>query len=150
MRLASSCSRGSFFLGAGCSCCAAFCMQHLSGCLNSVSSVHKQTHSLTRRQARKNTYTHTQKGARGETEGQRQGERVAKSLYTMQNCVRPHFGRGRVRNHRRWCCQRFVPPLLQRAAHFKSCNNNNKSSKARRTFRGIFLSTNTAGSIYRV
>lgn len=150
MRLASSCSRGSFFLGAGRSCCAAFCMQHLSGCLNSVSSVHKQTYSHTHTQAEK-IHTHTHRKVQGK--GHRRGEWVEKSLYTMQNCVRPHFGRGRVRNHRRWCCQRFVPPLLQRAAHFKSCNNNksnNKSCKARRTFRGTFLSTNTAGSIYRV
>lgn len=98
-----------------------------------VSAVYTNKHTHTDRT--KHTHTHTER-----CKGRNREKGEAKSLYTMQNCVRPHLGRGRVRNHRRWCCQRFVPPLLQRAAHFKSCNNsnNNKSSKARRTFRGIF------------
>lgn len=64
-------------LSVRCSGCAAFCMQHLSGCLNSVSSVHKQTYSHTHTQAEKNTYTHTQKGAREGTEAGRAGREIS-------------------------------------------------------------------------
>lgn len=85
MRLASSSCRGSFFPCAARSCCAAFCMQHLSGCLNSVSSVHKQT--LTHIHTGRTKPIHTTKSATGETEIGRAGER---NLFTQCKTAYAH------------------------------------------------------------